>query len=305
MDEYIKKYGQFKKKIIYTFSLGAGGIGDCIKFFIFALTLCMKYNYKLYYQVHDIAIEKYLKLKYKQMYIRKEDIRNSRNIDRDQDVFEAIKNINEDIDYIVEPGTFYDVFNYDIITPSGKENETSLAFLSGLVADKKNLRDENRPEILSGRCNINIQDVFEFSDEVINNSRRLIPENIADYISMHLRLGDKYLETEKSYVACKDDVRSYDEYRIFDFIEENFKENIIFFCDNNNYKLNLKSIYSNIIITTSDIGHTSLLNTTEKQTLDTITEFYLLTNSKLICAASSSGFSSVAAKFKNIPLINI
>ena len=64
------------------------------------------------------------------------------------------------IDYIKDR-EYYNLIHGDVhlgnilITPSGKENETSLTFSSGLVADKKNLRDENLPEILSGRCNKN------------------------------------------------------------------------------------------------------------------------------------------------------
>ena len=268
MDTYIEKYVQYKKKIIFDFKLGDGGIGDCIKYFMFTLTWCVRFNYKLYYLVNNTTIEKLLLLKYKKMYIQKEDISDSRNINRHENVIGVIENINEDINYIVFPGTFYDVINYDII-------------------------------------NINIQDVFQFSDNVIDNSIRLLPANITDYISIHLRLGDKYLETDKSYIACLEDERKYNENKIFEFIEKHSTENILFFCDNNSCKLTLKSIYNNIIITNSDIGHTGLINTTENQVLDTVTEFYILTNSKLICAASPSGFSMVASKFKNTPIVHI
>ena len=40
------------------------------------------------------------------------------------------------------------------------------------------------------------------------------------------------------------------------------------------------------------------------QILDAITEFYILTNSEIIFAGSRSGFSMVASKINNIPLIN-
>ena len=149
---------------------------------------------------------------------------------------------------------------------------------------------------------INIQDVFYFTDDVINNRYILLPD-ISNYISLHLRLGDKYLETSSEFVLCKDDSRTYSEDNLFKFIEENC--NIIFFCDNNNYKRKIKEKYDKIIITKCDIGHTSLSNTTDKQVLDTITEFYIMTESQRIYYASNSGFSIIASKFKNIPLINI
>ena len=47
------------------------------------------------------------------------------------------------------------------------------------------------------------------------------------------------------------------------------------------------------------------LNTTDKQTLDTMSEYYLLINSEHIFTASRSGFSKSASKFKNTPLSKI
>ena len=151
---------------------------------------------------------------------------------------------------------------------------------------------------------IDINEVFYFTDEVKINSKYLFPQDITNYISIHLRLGDKYLETERKYIHCKEDTRDFSEEKIHKIIEENCNKTIFFCCDNNNYKLKLKEKYNNIIITNCDIGHTSLSNTTRKQVLDGITEFYILTNSTTIFAGSLSGFSIVASKFNNIPLIN-
>jgi len=47
-----------------------------------------------------------------------------------------------------------------------------------------------------------------------------------------------------------------------------------------------------------------LSNTTNKQILDAITEFYILSNSHLIYSASNSGFSKMASKFNNIKYIS-
>jgi hypothetical protein len=43
------------------------------------------------------------------------------------------------------------------ITLSIKKNETNSHFSNGLVADKNNFDDDNRPKILSGRCNNNLK----------------------------------------------------------------------------------------------------------------------------------------------------
>ena len=231
---------------------------------MYLLNLCIKYDIKLYYQLNNIPIEKYLKLKYIQMYIKKEDINNKININNE----EMIRNINN-YDYnIVVPFIFYKTFNYD------------------------NLQ-------------LNIQEVFEFSEEIKINSNKLHSNNIINYISIHLRLGDKYLETDNRYIQCINDERFYNENILFDFIEQNYDKNIFFFCDNNKYKLKIKKKYNNIIITNCNIGHTSLRNTTDEQTLDALTEFYLMTNSEKIISASYSGFSIIASKFKNIPLIKL
>ncbi len=148
------------------------------------------------------------------------------------------------------------------------------------------------------------QEVFYFSDEVKINAYNFI--DITNYISLHLRLGDKYLETEKEYVCCVNDERNFNEEKLFEFIEKNSNhKNIVFFCDNKSYKLKIKKKYSQVVVTDSDIGHTSLMNTTDKQNLDAITEFYIMTNSEEIVAVSTSGFSYVASMFKNIPLRNI
>ena len=70
-------------------------------------------------------------------------------------------------------------------------------------------------------------------------------------------------------------------------------------------KSKIKNKFNNVIICDCDIGHTNHSNTTDKQALDTLTELYLLTNSEKIYYASESGFSLIAAKFKNVPLIKI
>ena len=154
---------------------------------------------------------------------------------------------------------------------------------------------------------ININEVFYFTDEVIINSKTLFPKDITNfnYISIHLRLGDKYLETDKNYILCVNDTRDFVEANIYKCIEDNYNKNVFFCCDNNTYKNKIKLKYNNIIITHCDIGHTSLFNTTQKQILDAITEFYILTQSNIIYAGSHSGFSIIASKFINIPLINI
>jgi hypothetical protein len=137
------------------------------------------------------------------------------------------------------------------------------------------------------------------------NSQHIFPPYITDYISIHLRLGDKFLELEKDLIDCKEDTRNFSEDNINKVIEVNTDKYIFFCCDNNLFRQNLKEKYNNIIISNGKIGHTSYTITSNKQILDTITEFYILTKSKKIFGASQSGFSIVAANFNNIPYIKL
>ena len=150
---------------------------------------------------------------------------------------------------------------------------------------------------------LNINEVFYFTDEIIENSKRLYDQQ-HQHISLHLRLGDKYLETDRKYVMVKDDTRKFSQEKIYEIIEKETRP-IFFCCDNQHYKLKIKNRYPNIIITNCKIGHTSLSNTTSEQIIDAITEFYILTNSEIIYSASNSGFSEIASKFNNIPLIKL
>lgn len=161
--------------------------------------------------------------------------------------------------------------------------------------------------------NIPLNELLYFDNSIKYNVINILPSLPRNYISIHLRMGDKFLETDLNFVLDKDDVRYFSQESIYKFIESNNDKNIIFFCDNNEQKLKIKNKYDNVFITDSQIGHTSLYNTTNKQVLDTITEFYILSYSDLIYSPSKalpgktssygSGFSWVASKFNNIEYI--
>ena len=145
-----------------------------------------------------------------------------------------------------------------------------------------------------------MQDVFYFTEEVLQHKERLFP--ISVYNSMHVRLGDKHLETDSEYVHVKEDERIFSEENMYTCVQENRDLPLFFCCDNDTYKKNFSKKYG-VSIAYTDIGHTSLTNTTSKQVLDAVTEFYILTQSKRVFAASESGFSMMAAKFYDIPFI--
>lgn len=147
---------------------------------------------------------------------------------------------------------------------------------------------------------VNTNEIFYFDDIVKDNALKIMPSLPSSYVSLHLRLGDKFLETDKAFVPCKEDTRTFTEVNIERFITDNSGTHIFLCCDNNNKKQELKKKYKQLMIADSEIGHTSLSNTTSQQILDSVTEFYILTNSTKIGAASYSGFSFVSSKFNNI-----
>lgn len=176
-----------------------------------------------------------------------------------------LQNILENKDYIIEPFCMYNNFDYNYI-------------------------------------NFRLDDIFCFSDEIVIKGDNFINNS---YISIHLRLGDFFLETEKKEHTQYTDNRKYDEKKLFEFIELNKNKNIIFFCDNNSYKQKIKEKYNYVLITDYNIGHTGMSYVSDIQVRDTITEFYLMTKSDSIYMASNSGFPIMASKFRNILLNNI
>ena len=88
--------------------------------------------------------------------------------------------------------------------------------------------------------NLCLNEVFYFSNDVKLNVNTILSCVPKSYISIHLRLGDKYLETDKKYILCKRDKRVYSENKLCTFIEQNIDNNILFFCDNYKYKCKIK-----------------------------------------------------------------
>jgi hypothetical protein len=223
----------------------------------------------MYYLTGDTLINNYVKLKCKKLYIEKEKL-----VNRIQ-----VRNITEldTIDYtILPPSTYIELRNQNCYCIDDLDVFNSIS---------------------------NINEIFYFTEEV-QNYALAFTRNIDNYRSVHLRLGDKFLETDKSFVFCKEDTRSFDESKMLQYILEHSDTPLFLFCDNNSYKQHIKQQFDFINITELEIGHTSFTNTTEQQFLYTCVEFYILLNSTSIYSASKSSFSMAASKFKSIPLLN-
>jgi len=270
LKNYIQEYDTYDKFLVYDFYLGYGGIGDCIKFFMYLLEYCIKNKVKLYYLLSNNPIEKHLLLKFPKMYITEEKIKSNKKEIKN---YYELEKIESNIFHIISPFKLY--------------------------YHAKNNYFENM------LLHIPFSSVFDFSSFVKENV--IIKDINFEYVSFHLRLGDKYLETDKQYVICKEDERIFSEEKFIKELQKELKsqEQVIFFCDNQEYKNKLKSKFPNVNILQSNIGHTSLKNTTQEQIIDTCSEFYLLSKSKKIYGISESGFSLIASNFNNIPFIKL
>jgi hypothetical protein len=151
---------------------------------------------------------------------------------------------------------------------------------------------------LYDKLTLHLHDIFSFTQEVIERAAPYM----GDYVSVHLRLGDKFLETDKRYVMVPTDERTFDESNLFRFLAS---RNVFFFCDNKSYKQRVKRMFDHTQITDFDIGHSSFINTTHSQLIDGLAEFYLISKSKHIYKASYSGFSIMASKMYQCPISDL
>ena len=277
------------KYCVYDFRQGNGGLGDFIKFYMILFHLCIKYNHTIQCKVNNHYMEKYIILKNTEAYIT-ENPGKQINFNTDFKALESWITNESDVDERCE-------LSPDRLVRLYRNSSESFRTANANLFTHKYTENLNR--------------IFNFSDEVKKNAQTICPlcfsnsGEITNYSSIHLRLGDKFLETDNKYINVKEDVRTFSEERLYKFIETNSDKTFMFFCDNNKFRLMIKNKYNNIIIPDSCIGNTSLNNTTDKQTLDAVSEFYLLSNSKEIYKGSYSGFNMIASKFNNIPLITI
>ena len=268
LDAYFAKYlnkTDSDKCVVYYFCRGWGGIGDYIKFMIGALHLCIQNNIYMYVHCTDI-ISEYIQLIPDIMITTEQfNLIQSKSVEISGNELGQLGNSCAQY-CIVKPGTFYDI-------------------------DK---------QILEYCRQYDLNCIFKFSDVITKNAEQFTLN--FPYIAFHLRLGDKHLETDMNFVACRYDSRSYDEVAIFNHIEEQHKsgKSILFLSDNKQYKDKVKIKYPFVQVTHFAVGHTSLSNTNIDDFINAVTEFYLLTKAQHIFICSLSGFSLIASCFGNI-----
>jgi len=250
MENYQSEYNTFTKHIVYTFSLGEGGIGDFVHCVMGVLSHCIKHRIAFHVHLASPMLEKHLLLKFPAMYLKK--------VESPQ----TLINLNAELN----PHVFYTINSHTLFT--------------------RNTFQADIP------CN----DVFTFSEDVMKTAQSFtLP---ASYTSVHLRIGDKFLETDRKFVLCKNDRRTFDEEKIFDCLKN--LNNVVFFCDNFKYKMKIKNMFPHVYVTDWPIGHTSLSNTSEESFVYALSEFSIICQSSNVIGASKSGFAKAAALFKPV-----
>ncbi len=142
-------------------------------------------------------------------------------------------------------------------------------------------------------------DYFDFTEKLTKIAESLIPKR--DYSTVHIRLGDGYLENKnRTHMWCLDDKRldgRNSDYYV-EIISKITDKPLMLFSDNNIFKKEIKEKVEDIIINDFDIihtGHTYVDSTDfDKQLELTIVEFLLLVKSKKIHALTHSLFSIMA-----------
>jgi hypothetical protein len=265
--DYLDNWENLEVKLVYYYK-NSGGLGDYLKYFGSLLNLCMKKNYKLYFYKDDDNdeefIKKYVYLNYEFMIIDRETV--EKNKTRQINKWKKLKTLKrKKIMNLVTPLPFYG-------------------------APFKSL------------CYERLSTMFSISDTVKNHEIVKHYSNF-DYISLHIRLGDKHME-HPPIVNSRDD-RHYKENLVIEFLERNKDKNILLFCDNAKYKQELQQKYKNVSITSAKVVHYNEKGTTEEEVLHTVIEFYLLSKSKKIYSSCNSGFSGMASIYGNVPYILI
>ena len=268
INKYFSTILEKPKKLLFRFPLTNGGIGDMIKFFICALDIAIKYDLRICFLKSDNPITKYLLPKCEHIYVSEEDLQGCSilPISNYNQIEEMIKNSDNTTVLMAAPVIFYDIPFYDIV-------------------DK-----------------YNISEIFKFSDDIYEMKK---DHNISEeYVSVHIRRGDKHIEASSSVKQVPHDSRPFDQTNFDNVVNKLFdnSKNVMLFSDSMVFKKMMSKKFNKIQCLDLKIGHTTWTNTSDEQIKNTVFEFYILCNSIKIVANCVSGFSKMASMFNKIDI---
>jgi len=268
LDSYFSTILEKQKKLLFRFPLTNGGIGDMIKFFVCALDTAIKYDIRICFLKSDNPITKYLLPKCEHIYIEAEELANSSIVSAENynHIEQLIHSIDNNSTIQVSPVIFYDLQIYDIVD------------------------------------RYNISDLFTFSDDIYQMKK---DNNISEeYVSVHIRRGDKHIEAASSVKQVPHDSRPFEQTNFDNMVNNLFNDNnsVMLFSDSMVFKKMMSKKFNKLQCLDLKIGHTTWTNTSDEQIKNTVFEFYVLSNSTKIFANCVSGFSKMASDFNKIDI---
>jgi len=268
LDSYFSTILEKEQKLLFRFPLTNGGIGDMIKFFVCALDTAIKYDMRLCFLKSDNPITKYLLPKCEHIYIEAEELANSSIVSAENynQIEQLIDSIDNNYTIQVLPCIFYDLQIYDIVD------------------------------------RYNISGLFTFSDDIYEMKKS---HNIGEeYVSVHIRRGDKHIEAVSSVKQVPHDSRPFEQTNFDNMINNLFNDNksVMLFSDSMVFKKLMSKKFNKLLCLDLKIGHTTWTNTSDEQLKNTVFEFYVLCNSKKIVANCVSGFSKMASAINRIDI---
>lgn len=150
-------------------------------------------------------------------------------------------------------------------------------------------------ETTHGLCSaaLVLSDWFEMDASIVAEARRLAPPT--SYVALHIRRGDKHLETNLTNVVCKHDERPFDASAVDAVCAR--EPVLLVVGDHAGTLRDLKARYPHVALTGLEIGHTSLHGTPASAVRAALVEFMILGNARSIVASSTSGFPHLASRW--------
>lgn len=264
----------------------ATGFGDFIRGSYFMLQFSEKYNINIDFHIYDSVIKNYLNF-----FIKKHNINHiiANNIYKYIDINVNFTNISGIINYEINTENDNDFINY--------LNNCKL-YSNNIYINTINFPTHNisKKHLDFMQYMLDPIDTIKFE---VNNILKELDLEFKNYITYHIRLGDKYLENQNNKVETEII------YKLLNNICINNNNKYLIVSDSLSIKTVIKNIYPSVRYLKNEYKHSTNNNNIEIK--NTLIDFYLMSFSKSIISYSiyphGSGFSKWCAITYQIPYI--
>lgn len=267
--------------LVYHFGENMGGLADMIKFLFHTVTVSVKFQMTLKIDITH-AIKRFLTINPLYQWDQTLSLKTVREIN-ESDRNHHFSQITDPL-IVIKPTDYYAYnINYDLLCDN----------------DFKNMNPNN--------FTYDLKQYMSFTNEINDQLQLITPKN--DYICIHVRLGDKYLEIapHRGFIYWDDRNVQDDEAKIRKIIASSSPTStpIYLLADNNAYKIKFKQQFEKLNIFTNQIFNISGSYNSpdyDEGIKQAIVEFLFLTNAKQIHALTYSGFSLISSLIGQVPL---